>query len=163
MTFIAAFFNAVPRWVWIALVAALGATSCKLTVDLGSVKLELEKSKVATAQLETTLAQATASAAVQSAALSQQVAKAQNESRKREALILADAAASSAALDGLRKSVGQYGLRAAAADLPTGAIALAADPFAELFIKSTERYVDLAATCDRHVNDIKTLTEAWPK
>ena len=163
MTFIAAFFNAVPRWVWIALVAALGATSCKLTIDLGSVKLELEKSKVAAAQLETTLAQATASAAVQSAALSQQVVKAQNANRKREAIILADAAASSAALDGLRKSVGQYGLRAAAADLPAGTAALPADPFPELFIDSTSRYVDLAATCDRHVNDLKTLTEAWPR
>ena len=163
MTFIVAFFNAVPRWVWIALVAALGATSCKLTIDLGSVKLELEKSKVATARLETTLAQATASAAVQSATLSQQVVKAQNESRKREAVILADAAASSTALDGLRKSVGQYGLRAAATNLPVGSTALADSPFPELLLESTGRYVDLAATCDRHVNDIKTLMEAWPK
>ena len=36
----------VPSWVWAAAVAALAATSCKLTVDLGAVKLELEKTKV---------------------------------------------------------------------------------------------------------------------
>lgn len=36
----------VPSWVWAAAVAALAATSCKLTVDLGQVKLELEKTKV---------------------------------------------------------------------------------------------------------------------
>lgn len=36
----------VPRWLWAALVAALAATSCKLTIDLGAVKLELEKTKV---------------------------------------------------------------------------------------------------------------------
>ena len=36
----------VPRWVWAAAVAALTTISCKLTVDLGAVKLELEKTKV---------------------------------------------------------------------------------------------------------------------
>lgn len=36
----------IPSWVWAAAVAALAATSCKLTVDLGAVKLELEKTKV---------------------------------------------------------------------------------------------------------------------
>lgn len=36
----------VPSWVWAAAVAALAATSCKLKIDLGSVQLELEKTKV---------------------------------------------------------------------------------------------------------------------
>ena len=44
---VSALLSLVPRWVWAALVAALAATSCKLTVDLGAVKLELEKAKVA--------------------------------------------------------------------------------------------------------------------
>lgn len=42
-----AIFALIPRWVYAALVATLAATSCKLTVDLGAVKLELEKAKVA--------------------------------------------------------------------------------------------------------------------
>lgn len=41
-----AILSLVPRWLWAALVAALAATSCKLTIDLGAVKLELEKTKV---------------------------------------------------------------------------------------------------------------------
>lgn len=36
----------IPSWVWAAAVAALTTISCKLTVDLGAVKLELEKTKV---------------------------------------------------------------------------------------------------------------------
>lgn len=41
-----AILSLVPRWLWASLVAALAATSCKLTIDLGAVKLELEKTKV---------------------------------------------------------------------------------------------------------------------
>lgn len=37
----------IPSWVWAAAVATLTATSCKLTIDLGAVKLELEKTKLA--------------------------------------------------------------------------------------------------------------------
>lgn len=41
-----AIFSLIPSWVWAAAVAALTTISCKLTVDLGAVKLELEKTKV---------------------------------------------------------------------------------------------------------------------
>jgi hypothetical protein len=44
--------SSIPRWVWAALVAALAATSCKLTIDLGSVKLELQKAKTTIAANE---------------------------------------------------------------------------------------------------------------
>lgn len=40
----------IPSWVWAAAVAAMTAVSCKLTVDLGAVKLELEKTKVVHAE-----------------------------------------------------------------------------------------------------------------
>jgi hypothetical protein len=36
----------IPSWAYAAIIAALAATSCKLKVDLGSVQLELEKTKV---------------------------------------------------------------------------------------------------------------------
>jgi tryptophan synthase beta subunit len=38
--------SAVPRWVWVALVAALSATSCKLKYDKDGLSLELEKTRV---------------------------------------------------------------------------------------------------------------------
>jgi len=36
----------VPSWAYAAIIATLAATSCKLKIDLGSVQLELEKTKV---------------------------------------------------------------------------------------------------------------------
>ncbi len=32
-----------------------------------------------------------------------------------------------------------------------------------LLAESSEAYRELAATCDRHVNDVRTLIESWPK
>lgn len=53
----------IPSWVWAAAVAALTTVSCKLTVDLGAVKLELEKSKVAMAEQEAAYESSRANAA----------------------------------------------------------------------------------------------------
>lgn len=39
----------------------------------------------------------------------------------------------------------------------------AAATFGELFEASAGAYRELAETCDRHVSDIQTLTESWPK
>jgi hypothetical protein len=38
-----------------------------------------------------------------------------------------------------------------------------ATAIADVQQQSTERYRSLGETCDRHVNDLKTLTSAWPK
>ena len=61
-----ALFALVPRWVYAALVAMLAATSCKFKLDKDGLSLEVEKHKVAAAQLEAqqqaALAQATAKA-----------------------------------------------------------------------------------------------------
>jgi hypothetical protein len=46
-----ALLDLIPKWVWAALVAALAATSCKLTVDNAGFKLEIEKGKTSIAQL----------------------------------------------------------------------------------------------------------------
>jgi hypothetical protein len=47
---VSALLAMVPRWVWAALVVALSATSCKLNVDLGAVKLELQKANTTIAE-----------------------------------------------------------------------------------------------------------------
>ena len=61
----------IPRWVYAALVAMLAATSCKFKWDKDGLALEVEKHKVAAAQLE----------ASQQAALAQATAKARDTER----------------------------------------------------------------------------------
>ena len=61
-----AILSLIPRWVYAALIAMLAATSCKFKWDKDGLALEVEKHKVAAAQLEAqqqaALAQATAKA-----------------------------------------------------------------------------------------------------
>ena len=47
-----ALFAMIPRWVYAALIAMLAATSCKFKWDKDGLALEVEKHKVAAAQLE---------------------------------------------------------------------------------------------------------------
>ena len=66
-----ALLSLIPRWVYAALIAMLAATSCKLKWDKDGLALEVEKHKVAAAQLE----------ASQQAALAQATAKARDTER----------------------------------------------------------------------------------
>ena len=79
-----ALLSLIPRWVYAALVAMLAATSCKFKWDKDGLALEVEKHKVAAAQLEATqqaaLAQATAKARDTERALVAQVETIQEES-----------------------------------------------------------------------------------
>lgn len=74
----------IPRWVYAALVAMLAATSCKFKWDANGLALEIEKHKVAAAQLEAqqqaALAQATAKARDTEQALVAKVETIQEES-----------------------------------------------------------------------------------
>ena len=63
-----ALLSLIPRWVYAALIAMLAATSCKFKLDKDGLTLEVEKHKVAAAQLE----------AQQQAALAQSTAKARD-------------------------------------------------------------------------------------
>ena len=79
-----ALLSLIPRWVYAALVAMLAATSCKFRLDANGLALEIEKHKVAAAQLEASqqaaLAQATAKARDTERALVAQVETIQEES-----------------------------------------------------------------------------------
>lgn len=79
-----ALFALIPRWVYAALIAMLAATSCKFKWDKDGLALEVEKHKVAAAQLEASqqaaLAQATAKARDTERALVAQVETIQEES-----------------------------------------------------------------------------------
>lgn len=79
-----ALLSLIPRWVYAALIAMLAATSCKFKWDANGLSLEVEKHKVAAAQLEASqqaaLAQATAKARDTERALVAQVETIQEES-----------------------------------------------------------------------------------
>ena len=79
-----ALLSLIPRWVYVALIAMLAATSCKFKLDKDGLTLEVEKHKVAAAQLEASqqaaLAQATAKARDTEQALVAKVETIQEES-----------------------------------------------------------------------------------
>ena len=85
---------------------------------------------------------------------------AQSEAALRERRLRADAASSRDALVGLSHATEQA-LRDAVTSHATCLERAAA--IADVQQQSTERYRSLGETCDRHVNDIKMMQEAWPK
>lgn len=88
------------------------------------------------------------------------VIAAQNAAADRMAGLRRDADAALAELERLRASLSGAGLRA-----DPNALYTAPDPAAAVadLLTVSSKYVELAAQCDRHVNDIKTLMAAWPK
>jgi len=155
----------IPKFVWAALVAVLAATSCKLKVDNNGLTLEIEKGKTHVANLETSIARASEQAAAQTALFTQQARAAEQKRSEREKALLADSASARNELERLRVAVSQastmYSLRSSASTIAPGLDV--ADPFPELFIQCSERYIDMARIADGHANDAKALIEAWPK
>lgn len=154
----------VPRWLLAAAVAMLAATSCKLKWENGQLSIEIEKGKTHVATLETAIARSAEQVAAHHATMEARARKAEQDRDQRTKAFAADAARTGAELDRLRVAVSAY----TAPRLTASGTAIApsldpADPFPELFLESTSRYVELAATCDRHVNDIQTMMDAWPK
>lgn len=161
MMALAGLFDLVPRWVWASLVAAFAATSCKLTVDLGAVKLELEKARVAVAERDVAIANANTEAARKTAALQSAVTKAQNDARTREIDLRAVAAAAVSESDGLR--IDAENLRQQLAGASAASAIERAATVATVLSQCAAKHQVLAERCDRHVNDVRTLIEAWPK
>ena len=159
-----ALLDLIPKWVWAALVATLAATSCKLKWENGELSIEIEKGKTYVAQLEASISKANAVASENAAENERRVRSAEASARKRADVLSADAAAARSELDRLRDALSSYtarGLTAKAESLAPGLDTT--DPIPDLFLQCTARYVDLAGKADGHVNDVKTLIEAWPK
>lgn len=76
----------------------------------------------------------------------------------READLRRAAARSVDAVRGLRDAIAAERLR----NESSTAAAERAATYGELLGQSAEAYRELAATCDRHVNDVRLLLEAWP-
>ena len=88
------------------------------------------------------------------------VVVAQNLARKRELGLLADADGARVAVDGLRTATSAA---LSAAHASHDACLVAAATNGELLNASAAAYRELAEISDRHVSDIQTLTDAWPK
>jgi hypothetical protein len=88
------------------------------------------------------------------------VVTAQNHATARVAVIKRDADSARSALDGLRAQ-SAAALQSAAKSLD--ACTATAATYDQLLNSCGDRYQALGNLADRHVNDIQTLTEAWPK
>ena len=121
----------IPSWVWAALVATLAATSCKLKLDLGSVQLELEKTKVVYEQERAHQATVLASAHARTRVVEQNLIETTVAIREENH---AQITAATALADDLRRRLRTQSANAAtAALLPRAtAVAAAAAPTVEL-------------------------------
>ena len=154
----------IPKFVWAALVVALAATSCKLKVDNNGLSFEIEKNATRIAELKESISTSNAQAAIAGADMERKTRAAIEASKVRERVLAADANSARTELAGLRlavaKASGGFGLRQATN--PLGSNLEYTDPFPELFLQCSERYIGLAGKADGHTSDIKTLIDSWP-
>jgi hypothetical protein len=156
--------NLIPNWLLAALVATLAATSCKLKWDNSGLSLEIEKHATHIAQLETSIAQTTALAQRQSADFERTAREAERQAVARASVARRDAASANAELERLQLALAGYTSPRLSASAVTFAPGIDyTDPVPELFLDCSRRYIELAIKADGHVNDVQTLTGAWPQ
>lgn len=155
------FLDLIPRWLLLAALVAAGAFAGVQTFKLASARGDVLEARERVASLELAVAQANTEAANKSAALQSQVVKAQNEAKKRETELRAAAAGALSESDGLRDDLNA--LRDQLATASSDSRAERAAALATVLSQCAARHQDLAQRCDRHVNDIRALTEGWPK
>jgi septal ring factor EnvC (AmiA/AmiB activator) len=91
----------------------------------------------------------------------QEVDDAKAEAKEREKQLVSDLDAATRAAERLRGDASA--LRTRLADAPAAACLNAAVAAGELLAECGEAYRDLAGAADRHVSDVRTLTQAWPR
>lgn len=144
----------VPSWLWAALLASMTAVSC-------TQQLRLDHSRAEAADLRAAIAEGNTRAAEQARALQAKVTEAQNEAKKRETLLRTTADNARTELDGLRGDLDA--MRGQLADATASAAAERALAVGAVLQQCAARHQDLAQRCDRHVNDVRTMIEAWPR
>ena len=151
----------IPSWLWAGVVLALTVACAGLYMELAASDLALANSRAANAQLNTAIADSKAEAMEQSAEMQRLVTRATNEAKKREDVLRASAATARAESAGLRDDA--TGLRHQLDQLSRDATIERATAIGGVLAQCGERYQVLAERCDRHVSDLRTLTDAWPK
>ena len=82
------------------------------------------------------------------------------EAKQREQQLLSRIASTKRNADSLQQQLTES--TAAVANLSQGSCVIYADTVRELFGQCIQRYTDLAGQADKHVNDIRLMTESWP-
>ena len=156
-----ALLELVPRWVLVALLAAAGAFAGWQTVQLAESQAEVAKAQAATSDLRATIEKADKEAAETATENYRLSLKAQNEAHKREESLRAAADSARLESDGLRNDADNLRLQLEAGTREAAIDRAAA--VATVLGQCAARYQVLAERSDRHVNDLRTLIDAWPK
>lgn len=158
---IAAIIALIPRWILLAAMAALVAFGCVQAVQLSVARASLSSARQEAAALHVAIADANAQAAQQAADLTATVLKAQNDARTREAALRSAAAAAATESDGLRDDIAAS--RSQLDKLSRDAVVDRAAAIGAVLSQCAAQHQGLAQRCDRHVSDIRTLMQAWPR
>lgn len=151
----------VPSWLWAAVVVMLTLACGGLYVELAKTNMDLANSRTANAALNTAIADAALEAAEQRIRFENQLTKAKDEARQREATLRDAADAARTESQRLRDTTNS--LRDQLANASREAVLDRAVAIGAVLSQCAARYQVLAERCDRHVNDLRTLTEAWPR
>jgi len=111
-------------------------------------------------EYETRLAAARSAAQQASIDAQKRVISAQNEAQRRAAVLRRDADRAAEYAAGLRESIATAG-RAYTTTLD--ACAQHAATLGQLLGDCGDSFRKMAATCDGHANDVKTLSDGWPR
>lgn len=147
----------IPRLGIFLAAVAIGAGMTTALVQ--TWRLQAARDGLAALRLE--VAEANTRAANQAAQLEAAVTKAQNEAKQREHDLRAAAAGARAESDGLRDDLAV--LRDQLAGATHAAAVDRAAAIGAVLQQCSARHQSLAERCDRHVNDIRTLMDAWPR
>jgi hypothetical protein len=146
-------------WRWLlggAIAAALVAGMWQLDKSRQSVGYDRAVSEYTTQALK-----ADQAARQREQALQAQVTKAQDEAKKRETKLSADAATARLINDGLRDDVAA--IRNSLPGLARDAVNRYADAASVVFAECADRYSELAAKADAIASERQTLIDAWPR
>lgn len=157
--------NLIPKPLLLAVIAVLLVWGGKLQFENLTLTADLAKEQTHVAQLKQGIAVAAAASESQRADRESAARAAEQARAQRDKITAADVAGTHAELERLRISLKERdaggGLHAPSHSGPASADATA--PLADLLIDCANRYSELGEKADRHVSDIKTLMDAWPR
>ena len=146
---------------WLTIAFAVffaGVNLASYRAGKASVRAEWNVEKLATANA---VLKASEVARAREQQLQAAVTKAQNEAKRRETKLAADAATASRAVDGLRDTLTT--VRAGIPALTRDAVDRYADAASVVFEQCSREYSGLARQADAIASERQTLIEAWPK
>ena len=151
----------IPKSAMALLIAVLMVTTVKLHWDKNGLVADVQIGKTQIAQLEGAIANANVKAITLTAELTNKVLKAQNDAKKREAVLVAEKHDLDTALDSLRLSTA-VARRNFKLSGPTATSAYI-DASLDALDQCSQRYSEVAADADRYGSNLQTLIDAWPK